>query len=120
MRMDSGLFWSQQRSDQYSYGGISNLLIEVLRRAGVKPARGSIGPRVHDLRHAMVGARMRQWYRDGINPQSRLPYLATYLGHKAITSTLIYLNITPEVLHEASARARQIGVRALRTAGDSR
>ncbi len=120
MRMDSGLFWNQQRGNRYSYGGISNLLIEVLRRAGVKPARGSIGPRVHDLRHAMVGARMRQWYRDGINPQSRLPYLATYLGHKAITSTLIYLNITPDVLHEASARARQIGVRALRTAGDSR
>ena len=120
MRMESGLFWNQQRGDRYSYGGISNLLVQVLRRTGIKAARGRIGPRVHDLRHAMVGARMRQWYRDGINPQSRLPYLATYLGHKTIASTLIYLNITPEVLQEASERARKIGVQALRTAGDSR
>jgi hypothetical protein len=66
----------------------------------------------------MVGARMRQWYRDGINPQSRLPYLATYLGHKDIKSTLVYLSITPELLQEASARFRKIGAQALRAAGD--
>jgi integrase len=115
---ESGLFWNQRCADRYSYGGISNLLVQVLRRAGLKPTRGRVGPRIHDLRHAMVGARMRQWYRDGINPQSRLPYLATYLGHKDINSTLVYLNITPEVLQEASARFRKIGAQTLRSAGD--
>jgi len=120
MSNESGLFWNQRCGDRYSYGGISNLLIQVLRRAGLKPTHGRVGPRIHDLRHAMVGARMRQWYRDGINPQSRLPYLATYLGHKDIKSTLVYLNITPEVLQEASARFRKIGAQALRAAGDSK
>lgn len=115
---ESGLFWSQRCADRYSYGGISSLLVQVLRRAGIKPKRGRVGPRIHDLRHAMVGARMRQWYRDGINPQSRLPYLATYLGHKDINSTLVYLNITPEVLQEASARFRTIGAQTLGSAGD--
>ncbi|MHB8348627.1 MAG: tyrosine-type recombinase/integrase [Acidiferrobacterales bacterium] len=119
MSRESGLFWNQQCGDRYSYGGIRNLLTQVLRRAGLKPARGRVGPRVHDLRHAMVGARMRQWYREGINPQSRLPYLATYLGHKDITSTLVYLNITPEVLHEASERFRAIGVQVLHTTGET-
>jgi integrase/recombinase XerD len=113
---ESGLFWNQRCADRYSYGGISNLLVQVLRRAGLKPTRGRVGPRIHDLRHAMVGARMRQWYRDGINPQSRLPYLATYLGHKDIPSTLVYLNITPELLEEASARFRKIGAQTLRAA----
>jgi integrase len=37
---------------------------------------------------------MLAWYREGINPQSRLPYLATYLGHKDINSTLVYLTVT--------------------------
>jgi integrase len=115
---ESGLFWNQRCADRYSYGGIRNLLVQVLRRAGLKPTRGRVGPRIHDLRHAMVGARMRQWYRDGINPQSRLPYLATYLGHKDIKSTLVYLSITPELLQEASARFRKIGAQALRAAGD--
>ena len=35
---------------------------------------------------------MLAWYRKGINPQSHLPYLATYLGHKDINSTLVYLH----------------------------
>jgi hypothetical protein len=68
----------------------------------------------------MVSHRMRDWYTSGINPQSKLPYLATYLGHKDIRSTLVYLNITPELLQEASERFRKNGASALRTMEDSR
>jgi integrase len=78
---DSPLFWSPQRNCGYTVGGMRVVLTDVLRRAGVKPTRGAVGPRIHDLRHTMVGHRMRDWYKLGINPQSRLPYLATYLGH---------------------------------------
>jgi integrase/recombinase XerD len=112
-RPASGLFWSQQGGCRYSYVTVSTLLVQVLRRAGLKPARGRVGPRIHDLRHSMVGNRMLTWYRDGINPQSHLPYLATFLGHKDIKSTLVYLNITPEVLQLANERFRQHGAEAL-------
>jgi integrase len=112
---ESSLFWSQQRGRSYSLGVMRLMLTDVLRRAGVKPPRGQVGPRIHDLRHAMVGHRMRDWYKAGINPQSRLPYLATYLGHKDIRSTLVYLNVTPELLREASERFRKIGAETLRT-----
>jgi integrase len=114
---DSGLFWNQKFGRRYSYGGLSILLVEVLRRAGVKPATGRIGPRIHDLRHTMVGHRMREWYREGINPQSKLPHLATYLGHKDIASTLVYLNITPELLHVASERFRKNAAATLQQTG---
>ena len=117
---DSALFWSPQRNCGYSVGGIRIVLTDVLRRAGVKPVRGAVGARIHDLRHTMVGHRMRDWYKSGINPQSKLPYLATYLGHKDIRSTLVYLNITPELLQQAGERFRKNGVAALRTAEDSR
>ena len=60
---------------------------------------------------------MLHWYREGVKPQSRLPYLATYLGHKDIDSTLVYLNITPELLQQASERYRRQGG-ALRAGGD--
>jgi integrase len=117
---DSPLFWSPQRGQGYSVGGMRLVLTDVLRRAGVKPARGAVGARVHDLRHSMVGHRMREWYKSGINPQSQLPYLATYLGHKDIRSTLVYLDITPELLREAAERFRNHGAAALHTAEDWR
>ncbi|RQS26872.1 MULTISPECIES: tyrosine-type recombinase/integrase [unclassified Burkholderia] len=115
---ESPLFWSPQRNCGYTVGGIRLILTDLLRRADIKPARGAIGPRVHDLRHTMVGHRMRDWYNSGINPQSRLPYLATYLGHRDIRSTLVYLNITPELLQEAGERFRRIGAAALQTRED--
>ena len=115
---DSPLFWSAQRSRGYSVGGMRLVLTDVLRRAGVKPARGAVGGRIHDLRHSMVGHRMRDWYKSGINPQSRLPYLATYLGHKDIRSTLVYLNITPELLQEAGERFRKNGAVAIQAVAE--
>ena len=117
---DSSLFWSPQSNQGYCIGGVRLVLTDVLRRAGVKPARGAIGARIHDLRHTMVGHRMRDWYKAGINPQSRLPYLATYLGHKDIRSTLVYLHITPELLQEAGERFRKNGAAVLRAMEDAR
>ena len=113
MNPDSPLFWSPQRNRGYTVGGMRIVLTDVLRHAGVKPTCGAVGPRIHDMRHTMVGHRMRDWYKSGVNPQSRLPYLATYLGHKDIRSTLVYLNITPELLQEAGERFRKNGVSAL-------
>jgi integrase len=95
-------------------------MVKVQRNAGVKAARGKIGPRIHDLRHTMVAHRMRSWYREGVDTQSRLPYLATYLGHKDINSTLVYLNSTPELLQEASKRFRRNAVKMLHDVGVNR
>lgn len=110
---ESALFWHQQAAGRYSKARAGTLLIEVLRNAGLKPALVRTGPRIHDLRHAFVVNRMLTWYREGINPQSRLPYLATYLGHKDINSTLVYLTITQELLQAASERFRMRGALVL-------
>jgi integrase/recombinase XerD len=105
----SGLFWHEQPPGRHSIVVAGQMLARVLRRAGIKPERGRVGPRVHDLRHAFVCHRMLTWYREGINPQSRLPFLATYLGHKDIKSTLVYLTITAELMQHANERFRQYG-----------
>jgi len=110
----SGLFWHTQSPGRYSRVAAHMLLVRVLRRAGLKPEKGYAGPRIHDLRHAFVANRMLAWYREGINPQPHLPYLATYLGHKDINSTLVYLTITQELLQQASERFRVLGARILR------
>jgi integrase len=116
----AGLFWHQQKGGgHYSRVMIEKLLVRVLRRVGLKPARGRAGPRVHDLRHAFVVNRMRTWYHEGVNPQARLPYLATYLGHKDIHSTLVYLTITQDLLQQASERFRHHRSRVRQAAGGS-
>jgi site-specific recombinase XerD len=90
----------------YSQITAGALLKDVIRRAGLWSGRGRGGPRVHDLRHTFVVHRMTEWYRKGVNPQSRLQHLSTYLGHRDIHSTLIYITITQELLQHANARFR--------------
>jgi integrase len=101
---DAPLFWHAR--GPYHYFTAAALMALVIRRAGLKKQRGRVGPRVHDFRHAFVVHRMTQWYREGINPENRLPYLATYLGHRNIHSTLVYLTVTQELLRHASDRFR--------------
>lgn len=114
---DSGLFWHQQRSARYHRNSIAHSLIDVLRRAGLKPATGKIGPRIHDLRHSMVVNRITAWYRAGVNPQDKLAHLATYLGHRDINSTLIYITVTQELLQEAGERFRRFSAPHLHAVG---
>jgi len=109
----SGLFWHERGDGHYTPQMIAWLLADVIRRAGLKPLRGKTGPRVHDLRHSMVVNRILEWYRTGINPQDRLPFLATYLGHRDINSTLVYITVTQDLLHYANERFRGVGVPCL-------
>jgi len=113
---DSGLFWHDQGNTRYASASIAWALVEILRQAGIKPPKGKIGPRIHDLRHSMVVNRILEWYRAGINPQERLPLLATYLGHRDIHSTLTYITVTQDLLQEASERFHTIGAQCLHAA----
>ena len=115
-----GLFWHDQGNRSYGRATMAYNLVAVLRRAGIKPRKGKVGPRLHDLRHTFVVHRILQWYREGVDPQERLPFLATYLGHRDVNSTLVYITVTQELLHEASERFRVVGAACLGAAGEAR
>lgn len=77
----------------------------VRKHAGVSRDDGArYQPRLHDMRHAFAVHRLTSWYQQGADVQKLLPQLATYLGHTHIAATQVYLTITPQLLHEASAR----------------
>lgn len=65
---------------------------------GVKP------PHLHCLRHSFAVGCLLRWYREGLDPAARLHHLATFMGHVDPDSTAVYLQITPELLTEASRR----------------
>jgi integrase len=110
---DSGLFWHDWGNGHYTPQGIAWGLVDILRRAKIKPPKGKTGPRIHDLRHSMVVNRILEWYRAGINPQDKLSFLATYLGHRDINSTLVYITVTQDLLQQANERFRAFGVHCL-------
>jgi site-specific recombinase XerD len=80
---------------------------DLLRTAGILSLPGRRPPRLHDLRHTFAVHRLLRWYRAGVDVQSRLPALATFLGHVKPQATEVYLTITAELLHEANARFRR-------------
>lgn len=45
-----------------------------------------------------------RWYREGLDPQSWLFRLSTFMGHVSPTSTAVYLTITPQLVAEANRR----------------
>jgi integrase/recombinase XerD len=101
---------------QLNYQRIVTLFQRVRAAASIGCPPGEPSPpRLHDLRHTAAVHRVLKWYRSGNDVQKLLPHLATYLGHVDIASTQRYLQMTPELLQEASCRfamyARQVSER---------
>jgi integrase len=61
-------------------------------------------PCLHSLRHSFAVSTLLRWYRQGLDPSSRLHQLSTFMGHVDPASTAVYLTITPALLEEASRR----------------
>jgi integrase len=67
-------------------------------------------PRLHDIRHGFAVNALLRWYRQGLDVQTTLPLLATYMGHVSIVSTHYYLAFVEPLRAAASARfARHCG-----------
>lgn len=85
-------------------GVASYAVRRLLRMQGLKPPRGRIGPRPYDFRHAFAVHRLTEWYHQGVDLQTRLPWLSAYMGHANIMGTEDYLHATAELLQFAAAR----------------
>lgn len=101
---DSTLFTTRSGA-AWPYQHVITLFQRVRRVACIDCPPGELRPpRLHDLRHTAAVHRVISWYRSGRDVQRLLPQLATYLGHVDISSTQRYLQMTPELLQEASQR----------------
>lgn len=89
---------------------VGKRLRQILRRLGIyrKTVREQgvvqLSPSLHSMRHSFAVHRLEQWYREGVDVLSKLPFLSTYLGHVQIASTQHYLTILPDLLREAGRR----------------
>ena len=102
---DSPLLWHRNphTGGGYSGGGLGGAMRALFRRAGVRTATGHL-PRTHDFRHGFAVNALLRWYRAGLDVQTKLPFLATYMGHVSIVSTAYYLQFVEPLASAASAR----------------
>lgn len=77
---------------------------DILRTLGIAGIPGQFPPRLHDIRHSFAVGRLLRWYRDGVDVQSRLAALSTFMGHISLQSTEVYLTVTADLLREANVR----------------
>jgi integrase len=69
------------------------------------PVPAGVGtPHLHSLRHSFAVGCLLRWYREGVDPASRLYRLSTFMGHVSPLSTAVYLQITPQLLAEGAGR----------------
>jgi integrase len=119
LQPDAPLLCSNQRPGHettYSAHALSANWQLLCLTARVLDERGR-PPRLHDLRHSCAVAALERWYRHGVDVQSKLPHLATYLGHVTVASTHYYLRLSPELGQSASQRFHQYAGQILTPGG---
>jgi site-specific recombinase XerD len=93
---------------------ISRAFQRVLPQLELTLPPGVAAPRLHCLRHSFAVGTLLRWYRSGVDPNVRLSWLSTFLGHVDPTSTAVYLTITDALLAEANTRFERFAAPALR------
>lgn len=98
-------FFVGRDGKRLGHQGLAKVFRQACVRAGIQRQDGAhFQPRMHDLRHTFAIHRLTEWYRQGADVQKLLPHLSAYLGHCCLSSTQVYLSMTPELLQQASNR----------------
>jgi integrase/recombinase XerD len=79
--------------------------VRLTRAIGLQPRSERTRPRLKDLRHSFAVNTLIGWYRDGVDVETRLPVLSTWLGHVDPQATYWYLQASPQLLALAAEKA---------------
>jgi integrase len=89
---ETRLIWNATQGGRaYTGTGLQECLRPLLQQCGITTAKGTL-PRIQDLRHSFAVNALLRWYRMGADVESKLPLLATYMGHGSAVSTHHYLH----------------------------
>jgi integrase/recombinase XerD len=90
-----GYFYPTRDGSKYNNTPVYVKFKQFMKQAGIF-ADGSVGPRVHDIRHTYAVHALEKMINEGQDVYCTLPILSTYLGHRGIESTEKYLRLTKE------------------------
>ena len=61
-------------------------------------------PRLHDARHTFAVRTLLRWYEEGVDVDTKITALSTYLGHAKVSDTYWYLTAVPALLEVVARR----------------
>lgn len=103
-RSSGAFFFPSDHGGPWRASSFQGLFRQMLFRSDI-PFRGrGKGPRLHDVRHTFAVHTLLRWYREGADLDGKLPVLATYMGHRSVDGTQLYLHLTAELFPEITAR----------------
>lgn len=103
-RQTSQFFFVSDRGRQLKPRIVCRAFHRVCRQIGLRSAKQTYGPRLHDFRHHFALKTLVSWYRSGQDVDRCVPILSTYLGHVCVTNTYWYLSLCPELMSLSAAR----------------
>jgi integrase len=93
-RRRSPSFFISLAGTRLIYNNVHGTFARLLRRADIHRTKA----RIHDLRHTFIVRTILQWHRQGVDINSRMPVLSTYVGHRDPSATYWYVSATPELM----------------------
>ncbi|MDJ0841089.1 MAG: tyrosine-type recombinase/integrase [Acidobacteriota bacterium] len=88
------------KGGRLSYTPARKAFRRLLCQTGIYSGVGQ-APRLHDLRHSFAVSTLMREIKKGGDPNKILPALATFMGHVDVSSTQLYLHMTPELWRHA-------------------
>ena len=89
-------FFEKRNGEHFNIQWFYDWFNKACIRAGI--TRGK--PRPYDLRHAFASRNITRWMEEGKDAMALLPYLAEYMGHADISSTMYYIHLIPDHLRK--------------------
>jgi len=90
---DDEYIFTNINGTRYGGDGLYDYHREILKRAGIPYIGGGKGPRIHDWRHSFSVYAFKKMIDSGLDMYVALPILSTFLGHKSIYATEVYVRL---------------------------
>lgn len=103
-----GTFFVSNLGSPVHYSELERAFLRASKEIGLRGVNMKRGPRLHDLRHTFAVRSILDWYKRGVQVESRLPVLSAFLGHVKPSDTYWYLTGVPELLALAASRLRNL------------
>lgn len=102
-----GRFFVRDDGQPISYDNARQAFRYLRRRLVWSRGRSGRLPRMHDLRHRFVCARLVSWYQGGVNVDQRMLQLSRYLGHLDPIGTYWYVTAVPTLMAAVTRRVER-------------
>lgn len=103
-----GAFFTSSRGTRIRYGTFEGAFKRAVREADLSGG-GPNEPRIHDMRHTFAVNRIKAWYEEEVNPSDMLSFLATYMGHIKLETSVYYMDMKAEAMALGSRGFRPLG-----------